>query len=67
MKKYIGKTIELFPGDFQEKVGIVRDVFDDGIEVVITRLSDVPYKSHLKVGDVMYYPTSQLIFKLKQR
>jgi len=66
MKKYIGETIELFPGDTQEKVGIVRDVFDDGIEVVITRLSDVPYKSHLKIGDVMYYPLSKLIFKLKK-
>ena len=65
MKKYIGKTIELFPGDTQEKVGIVRDVFGDGIEVVITRLSDVPYKSHLKIGDVMYYPLSKLIFRLK--
>jgi len=65
MKKYIGKTIELFPGDSQEKVGVVRDVFDDGIEVVITRLGDVPFKSNLKIGDVMYYPTSKLIFKLK--
>jgi hypothetical protein len=65
MKKYIGKTIELFPGDSQEKVGVVRDVFDDGIEVVITRLGDVPFKSDLKIGDVMYYPTSKLIFKLK--
>ena len=66
MKKYIGKTIELFPGDSQEKIGIVRDVFDDGIEVVITRLGDVPFKSNLKIGDVMYYPTSKLIFKLKK-
>ena len=65
MEKYIGKTIELFPGDSQEKVGVVRDVFDDGIEVVITRLGDVPFKSDLKIGDVMYYPTSKLIFKLK--
>lgn len=65
MKKYIGKTIELFPGDSQEKVGVVRDVFDDGIEVVITRLGDVPFKSDLKIGDVMYYPTSKLVFKLK--
>tara|TARA_B100000900_G_C20535842_1_gene698333 strand:+ start:975 stop:1172 length:198 start_codon:yes stop_codon:yes gene_type:complete len=65
MKKYIGKTIELFPGDSQEKIGIVKDVFDDGIEVVITRLGDVPFKSNLKIGDVMYYPTSKLIFKLK--
>jgi len=65
MKKYIGETIELFPGDTQEKVGIVRDVFDDGIEVVITRLSDIPYKSHLKVGDVLFYPFSKLIFRLK--
>jgi len=65
MKKYIGKTIELFPGDSQEKIGIVKDVFDDGIEVVITRLGDVPFKSNLKIGDVVYYPTSKLIFKLK--
>jgi len=65
MKKYIGKTIELFPGDSQEKIGIVKDVFDDGIEVVITRLGDVPFKSNLKIGDVMYYPLSKLIFKLK--
>ena len=65
MKKYIGKTIELFPGDTQEKVGVVRDVFDDGIEVIITRLSDVPYKSHLKIGDIVYYPLSKLIFRLK--
>lgn len=65
MKKYIGKTIELFPGDSQKKVGVVRDVFDDGIEVVITRLGDVPFKSDLKIGDVMYYPTSKLVFKLK--
>jgi|TARA_R100000030_G_C3239440_1_gene120257 hypothetical protein len=65
MKKYIGKTIELFPGDSQEKIGIVKDVFDDGIEVVITQLGDVPFKSNLKIGDVVYYPTSKLIFKLK--
>tara|TARA_R110001592_G_scaffold15824_1_gene68299 strand:- start:503 stop:700 length:198 start_codon:yes stop_codon:yes gene_type:complete len=65
MKKYIGETIELFPGDSQEKVGVVRDVFDDGIEVVITRLGDVPFKSNLKIGDVMYYPLSKLIFRLK--
>ena len=65
MKKYIGKTIELFPGDSQEKIGVVRDVFDDGIEVVITRLGDVPFKSNLKIGDVMYYPSSRLVFKLK--
>ena len=65
MKKYIGKTIELFPGDTQEKVGIVRDVFDDGIEVIITRLSEVNYKSHLNIGDIVYYPLSKLIFKLK--
>ena len=66
MKKYIGETIELFPGDIQEKIGIVRAVFDDGIEIVITRLSDVPYKSHLKIGDIVYYPLSKLIFKLKK-
>lgn len=65
MKKYIGKTIELFPGDSQEKVGVVRDIFDDGIEVVITRLDNVPFKSDLRIGDVMYYPLSKLIFKLK--
>ena len=65
MKKYIGKTIELFPGDSQEKVGVVRDIFDDGIEVVITRLGNVPFNSDLRIGDVMYYPLSKLIFKLK--
>jgi len=65
MKKYIGKTIELFPGDTQKKVGVVRDVFDNGIEVVITQLSDPPFKSNLKIGDVMYYSLSKLIFKLK--
>ena len=31
MKKYIGKTIELFPGDTQKKIAKVIDVFDDGI------------------------------------
>ena len=66
MKKYIGKTIELFPGDSQEKIGIVKDVFDDGIEVVITRLGDTSFKSNLRIGDVMYYPSSKLIFKLKK-
>lgn len=65
MKKYIGKTIQLFPSDSQEKIGIVREVFDDGVEVIITRLGDTTFKSNLKIGDVMYYPLSKLIFKLK--
>ena len=65
MKKYIGKTIQLFPSDSQEKIGMVREVFDDGIEVIITRLGDTTFKSNLKIGDVMYYPLSKLIFKLK--
>ena len=37
MKKYIGKTIELFPGDTQKKIAKVIDVFDDGIEVKIVQ------------------------------
>ena len=65
MKKYIGKTIQLFPSDSQEKIGMVREVFDDGVEVIITRLGDTTFKSNLKIGDVMYYPLSKLIFKLK--
>tara|TARA_R100001509_G_scaffold87781_1_gene50019 strand:+ start:607 stop:804 length:198 start_codon:yes stop_codon:yes gene_type:complete len=65
MKKYIGKTIQLFPNDSQEKIGIVREVFGDGVEVIITRLGDTSFYSNLKVGDVMYYPLSKLIFKLK--
>ena len=65
MKKYIGKTIQLFPSDSQEKIGIVREVFSDGVEVIITRLGDTSFISNLKVGDVMYYPLSKLIFKLK--
>lgn len=65
MKKYIGKTIQLFPNDSQEKIGRVREVFDDGIEVIITRLGDTSFHSNLKIGDVMYYPLSKLIFKLK--
>lgn len=65
MKKYIGKTIQLFPSDSQEKIGIVREVFDDGVEVIITRLGDTTFKSNLKIGDVMYYPLSNFTFKLK--
>ena len=65
MKKYIGKTIELFPGDTQKKIAKVIDVFDDGIEVKIVQLSDTPFKSHLKIGDIMYYSLSKLTFKLK--
>ena len=65
MKKYIGKTIELFPGDTQKKIAKVIDVFDDGIEVKIVQLSDTPFKSNLKIGDIMYYSLSKLTFKLK--
>tara|TARA_R110002020_G_scaffold146387_2_gene321013 strand:+ start:916 stop:1113 length:198 start_codon:yes stop_codon:yes gene_type:complete len=65
MKKYIGKTIELFPGDTQKTIANVIDVFDNGIEVKIIQLSDTSFKSHLQIGDVMYYSLSNLKFKSK--
>ena len=52
----------LFEYLWKEKV---IDVFDDGIEVKIVQLSDTPFKSHLKIGDIMYYSLSKLTFKLK--
>ena len=66
MKKYINRTIELYPGDTQTKIVRVRDANDFGIEVEILELSAVSYNSKLNVGDIMFYPKEGLRFKLKK-
>ena len=51
MKKYINRTIELYPGDTQTKIVRVRDANDFGIEVEILELSAVSYNSKLNVEE----------------
>lgn len=64
MKKYINKTVMLYPSDTQTKYVKILDVNDFGIEVEILQLSEVNYHSKLNVGDIMFYPKDKLTFKI---
>lgn len=56
---YIGKHIQLLPGDTQKKYGIIEDVDDLGFIVRITNTTD-----HYKANEVIFISHSKpFIFK----
>ena len=59
MKKYIGATIWIFPGDTHKKIAIVKDVNEFGVEVEILKT-----ERHFEVGDIVFFTKTNLIFKV---
>ena len=49
---YVGKTIQLYPGDTVSKWGEILDVNDLGWTIKITRINRAAY--HYQSGDVIF-------------
>lgn len=48
---YVGKDIQLYPGDYTVKYGTIKNVDDLGWTILITKLGG-PY--HYEVGDTIF-------------
>lgn len=47
---YLGKEVQIYPGDTYSKFGIVRDINDNGVAFEITRSE----ASRYRVGDIVF-------------
>jgi hypothetical protein len=66
LKDFIGKEVQIYPGDTHSKFGIVTDITDQGVVFKITeaRWSE---RSDYKKGDTVFIAFSnKLNFKLKK-
>lgn len=55
---YIGKEIQLYPGDSCEKYGVIENVDDLGWTIRITDVQD-DYSSSYKTGDMVFISHSK--------
>jgi len=64
LKDFIGKEVQIYPGDTHSKFGIVTDITDQGVVFKITEASE---KSDYKKGDIVFIAFSnKLNFKLRK-
>ncbi len=64
LKDFIGKEVQIYPGDTHSKFGIVTDITDQGVVFKITEASE---KSDYKKGDIVFIAFSnKLNFRLRK-
>jgi hypothetical protein len=56
--EYIGKEIQLYPGNTYKKWGIIKDVDDLGWTIKITDTEE-DYNSQYKIGDTIFISHSK--------
>jgi hypothetical protein len=58
--KYVGKTIQLYPGDSVSKYGVIEDLDDLGWTVKITRVGKSSYHADdFEVGETYFISHSK--------
>jgi hypothetical protein len=58
--KYVGKTIQLYPGDSVSKYGVIEDLDDLGWTIKITRVGKSSYHTdYFEVGETYFISHSK--------
>ena len=63
LSTFLGKEVQIYPGDSYTKFGIITDITEQGVVFKITQASE---RTEYKRGDVVFIAfSSKLTFKLK--
>ena len=68
LEDFVGKEVQLYPGDSMSKWGILEEVSDKGYLFKITRVGKMPNTECLAVGDSLFISHSTpLSFKCNEQ
>ena len=64
LKDFIGKEVQIYPGDTHSKFGIVTDITEQG---VVFKITEADVKSDYRKGDIVFIAFSnKLNFRLRK-
>jgi hypothetical protein len=61
---FLGKEVQIYPGDTYAKYGIVKDICEQGVTFEITNYTDT--QADWKAGQLIFVAFGKLTFALKQ-
>jgi hypothetical protein len=64
LNAFLGKEVQIYPGDSYSKFGIITDITEQGVVFKITQASD---RTEYKKGEIVFIAfSSRLTFKLRK-